>query len=442
MTEFFVLTLGTLLMVWMWQRSQQPLFLIRVGLVFIVLNQFFENGLIPGYQLAGYNIYPNDLLCILMFSRAGSNIINRLDRSFSFLHACLFTSAFLLAVSTYRGLNVAHDPKLMVNQARAVVQWQVALLYFISQIWSEAQITQLVKDFIVTSVALCGVILAKIAMLSAGIPVVMNNDGHTVVPRMIRSAASFFMMGTWLIASVTGALESMKKSTATMFSCLVLFATIVSQHRSVWLAGIVMIVLWVSLSRKAALPRLLQAFGILLVGLVLLAPFVKLDGFADAIMSSFERAADQKDTVQWRYESWQDVLSPSFMGSDANYIIGRPLGSDWGRTIGKTYVTVQAHNNYIQHIANDGVIGLLAEMAVLLFLIVNLFKTRLRELVTIVAASLTYYVSYSAQFELALCLGVLVGVVSCPAFSLNRKLEDEELFDPVRERQKRLSRMA
>lgn len=139
-------------------------------------------------------------------------------------------------------------------------------------------------------------------------------------------------------------------------SLVFLGVVLLSQHRSVWTAGLVGLAA-VLISARAG-----RAHGRALVLLAIGAWLVITGLTLWGANSGFFVSALNSDTLEWRTSSWQALISDAIARGPSSVLTGEPFGSGFLRTIGAAGVTgvtgVQAHNWYVEIFLRLGIIGL------------------------------------------------------------------------------------
>lgn len=187
---------------------------------------------------------------------------------------------------------------------------------------------------------------------------------------------------------------------------------VLAQHRSVWIAlaiGVVLSLLFLLKGQAAAVVGAL----VLIIGTALVSLVIFSDSRIAAIL--FESAADSR-TYDGRVYDWQILIGASFDSGLHTVLTGFPFGSGWtryredGLRIG--YIP---HNWYVATYLRAGAFGLLFMVFVGAVLIQRGWKNRFTTPALAIAAMLVAYCwSYNLQWYLAPALGWLVWSMSRP----------------------------
>lgn len=172
---------------------------------------------------------------------------------------------------------------------------------------------------------------------------------------------------------------------------------LISQHRSVWIAGFLgIIAVMISARGERAGGR---AFTLVAVG-----AWVAFTGWVvQNVGRGVVESALNTDTLDWRTTSWQTLTSQAIDRGPLTIATGEPFGGGFLRQIGPraTNVTgVQAHNWYVELFLRSGIFGLMVFAAIL---IAAVLKSRARSpewTFTVVAIGI-YASAYPVEWFLA-----------------------------------------
>lgn len=314
----------------------------------------------------------------------------------------IFVGLYLLNIG--RGFAEGISLQTIANSFRSTSLSIALLLYF-----TYATPSRISNRIFVHILLSTGVILGGVALLRyAGILPTIGDASYLneEVARPITSSP------TMLLACILVIYWFMRQADFRVrggngIALLLAMLVVVMQHRSVWLACITMVG-FMLVFEKVGRQRIIGvvAGGICL--LMLLLTVGSSTAVSRALVSSSDRAIEQEDTVQWRYKSWDAMLAPEFMGSEINYVIGRPAGQSLARKVNGRTVTVQGHNHYVNTIVYSGVIGLAAILALMIGLLRATFKGRsaLHMWTVIIVGELAYWIAYGQSVELTMMIGI------------------------------------
>jgi O-antigen ligase len=186
-----------------------------------------------------------------------------------------------------------------------------------------------------------------------------------------------------------------------------LVAVILLQHRTVWVATLMMALAWWVLRPARDGRRFVSAgAGTLELSVTALLYCVGTFGIiGDRLTASFEETQRTQSTFTWRVLSWQDLLDVP--RSYVQWLIGAPFGSGYERFISGTLVTVSPHDYYVHIMLRLGLVGLLA----LLFVYFQAWRRLARVgpaalgIRIVLLGQLVFFVSYWPSPEQAVLLG-------------------------------------
>lgn len=216
---------------------------------------------------------------------------------------------------------------------------------------------------------------------------------------------------------------------AQIFSPILLGFVIALQHRSVWLAFLVAILVRFLIVRSKSASSAGQLLLLLGIAVITVLPMVasnKLSVVTQQVESSTQRALQGADTTGERFNNWKAVIQQWYQGGPRSIGIGMGFGADASRyvenagSIGVHKATYFAHNMYVQTLYNTGLLGLAALLATFAFATGGLYRlNRTSEagvggqvLLVLLAMQVVYYVPYGADYLQSLLLGMAVSFVA------------------------------
>ncbi|MFM7534096.1 MAG: O-antigen ligase family protein [Rubrivivax sp.] len=195
-------------------------------------------------------------------------------------------------------------------------------------------------------------------------------------------------------------------------------ATLVLQHRSVWLAAIVAVFVGLLLARRARTSWwqsvALVVGAVAVVGATMaLSPQLRAD-----VSASASRAVQGQGTVAARFDNWQASLGEWYSKGPAVIAMGRPPGGEQWRVLkaeeGERYlVTHGTHNHYLELLQSHGVLGLTLWLWVVAVCVAGLWRHRQAEdedrgipsvLLALILSQAVYFVAYNVDYMQTLIL--------------------------------------
>lgn len=191
-----------------------------------------------------------------------------------------------------------------------------------------------------------------------------------------------------------------------------LAVTVLLQHRTVWVLGIVVIAVFVlrnrQLSRQLAVGVVLAAVAMSFFTFIVLAATEGAD-----VEQQLAESATATNTFEWRYEGWRALFTERDPEA-ADLLFGTPFGAGWERRIGGHIVDATPHNFLIETYLRLGFVGLTALMVWHGRMLHRLRRRRMERsflsdetLLLLTTALLVYYLTYAPGPEQTILLGIL-----------------------------------
>lgn len=216
---------------------------------------------------------------------------------------------------------------------------------------------------------------------------------------------------------------------AQMFSPILLAFVIALQHRSVWLAFLVAILVRFLIVRSKSASSAGQLLLLLGIAAITVLPMVasdKLSGVTQQVQSSTQRALQGADTTGERFNNWKAVIQQWYQGGPKSIGIGMGFGADGSRyvenvgSMGVHKATYFAHNMYVQTLYNTGLLGLAALLTAIAFVLRELYRLNQRGdggievqiLLVLMAMQVAFYVPYGNDYLQSLLFGVALSYVA------------------------------
>jgi len=377
----------------------------------------------PGFEFAGLNLYYEDLVTFILFAQ----ILYRLPtlqrwKNCHFLYLVLGVFTIMVLVSVIRGFMTV-PAKTVMNEIRTWLFPISTIYYFTSVKLTRSQLDKIGVVIEWACFIIISITVFRLGLLATGRAIQFSDADTAAVHRPVPAGTAMFMCSSAIY--IWYRIAKGKATRVGKFAGAILpFLVIYLQHRSVWSAFGVIIVLVLlfgqELRSRATNFIIICTCG--LVALVLLAPD---SGPVKSLSESIETSHGENTTLGWREQSWTELLQPAFIGDTMNYVIGKPMGGSLRRrlTFGKnTYFTdVAPHNLYVLLIIRCGFIGLFAFIIFMVVSFFRLFATKDLEckvLSFISAGVMFYWIAYTFDepqgFYLALGIRLLIGLTDEP----------------------------
>lgn len=348
---------------------------------------------------AGLAVSPIDVITLILFVVGLLEFTQLKANLQGWLVPWLFLG-LLIGISLLRG-TAAFGLGAATNEARGILWFYFAMTWALA---TRPDRLRLHKCSLVLGWALALVALYHAVRYGIGGPstrVSFGDAGYRAGRVLISSQAVALLLctGTVMFMRTSGSGKGRRRFAG---SSLVFFGVVlISQHRSVWIAGILsMTAVLISAKEGRASSR---AFVLLSVGASL--AFVTW-----TLRSSVVDSALNSDTLDWRADSWQALISNAIARGPLTVLVGEPFGSGFlRRTIGGGMTGVQAHNWYVELFLRLGIVGL---MLIVWMLVSTVLKLRARssEWVFVPVAVGVYASAYAVDWFLAPWLAAAVVV--------------------------------
>ena len=319
----------------------------------------------------------------------------------------------LVLVGALRGYLLLGDAALLGFRAE---------LYFLVPAMFTTTLAPRHVEAVVTAIIRYGVFLAAVAIarwvliaMGAQLAPVPTESGF-VVSRVINAGATLGVAFAG-VALVTRLLErrwSFRAPTATPYLAVASLAVVLfAQHRSVWVAMIVMLALaFVRLRRRWMLKMAVVVVAAIGVTAIEVAGL----GDAGAVAESLTYAATNVHTWDWRLARWEAVwVTHAARGWEA-IVFGSGYGYGWVTGVVGEW-EVSPHNGFLRIAVRIGLLGALLVFSAYVFVLRSLVsRTELASssLWLWVVGSLLYFVPYSGSPLTGVLLGVGVAAAAAP----------------------------
>lgn len=252
-----------------------------------------------------------------------------------------------------------------------------------------------------------------------------NIDGPI---RVIKSNEALIIAEA-LIGGLFFAAESSSLRFAQMASPVFMGVTIALQHRSVWLATLVAVLvrfLIVRSKKASSVSQLILLLGIAAITVIPMVASDKLAGVTEQVGISAQRALQGTDTTGERLNNWKAVIRQWYQGGPKSIAIGMGFGADNSRYVENTgafgvhKASYYAHNMYVQTLFNTGLVGLIALLTTFIFVMRGLYQLNSSEetdigaqfLLVLMMMQIAYYVPYGTDYLQSLLFGASLSYVA------------------------------
>lgn len=375
---------------------------VGIGLAALIIVPLWEVPHPPPIITAGgLSITSIDIITLILFVVGLLEFAQLRDNLQGWLIPWLFLGA-VIAVSLLRGA-ATFGLGSATNEGRAEVWFFFAMTWALSV---RPERLRLRTASLVVGWALVLIALYHAIKYGIGGPasrVVVGEDGSSRGGRVLiagQAVALLLCAGTVFFGmhrAETG------RSRYAWSSIVFLGVVLISQHRSVWVAGFLgTIAVMISARGKRAGGR---AFTLVAVG-----AWVAFTGWVvQNVGRGVVESALNTDTLDWRTTSWQVLISQAIDRGPLTIAIGEPFGSGFLRQMGPRVSGVQAHNWYVELFLRLGIMGLIAFVAILIGAVLKA-QARFPEWTFVLVAAGIYSSAYPLEWFLAPWLAVAIVV--------------------------------
>lgn len=374
----------------------------------------------------GINIFYADIALGLIAFVAGLRLIFATD--FPKKNRAWLLFCGVICVSLLTGL-ISYGSTAGV-QARPYFYFMVAGLYAMSFAMTADRLKLVFNALTVMACLLIGLAIYRWVVYYTPIPSLLPPSGVYNVDGPIRVIYSnqALVIAQVLVAGFFFATASRGFGVARFLSPLLLAAALVLQHRSVWLAALVGVLVRLLLGRSKSgslFGQLMIVVGIVATTTVPLAFTEKLSGVTQQIGASTTSALEGEGTTGERLRSWHEMIKNWYGAGVRSIVIGQSFGTDNSRYVtdgrGATRkIDYMAHNLFVQTLFNTGLLGLLAFLAATAYLVRELYRicreghggTEAEVLLVLITMQLAYYVPYGTDYLQSFLFGIALAYVA------------------------------
>jgi hypothetical protein len=315
-------------------------------------------------------------------------------------------------------------------QARSYFYFVVTGLYGMSFAMTPQRIQGVLNALALTAFALIGLAFYRWAVYFTPITSLLPPGGTYNIDGPIRVIYSnhALVVAQVLVASFFYVAAARGFNAARLFSPLFLGMVLVLQHRSVWLAALVGVMIRFLLGNSkdgSAARQLLLVCAIVALTAAPLALSDKFSGITQQIGTGASSALAGEGTTGERLQSWGEIVKNWYGAGVRSIAIGQSFGTDNSRFVKDNRGEVKkidyiAHNLYVQTLFNTGILGLMAYLAANWYVVAGLYRMCRNDrggvtaevLMVLMVMQLAYYVPYGVDFLQSFLFGVALAYVA------------------------------
>lgn len=397
------------------------------GLSLVVFSFLLDTLTLGGAAInLGINLFSADLVFLLLGFAAATRFFLAEDcppgnKSWFFFVALVMLS-ILTGLASY-GLSAG-------VQGRSYFYFIVASSYAMSFPTTEQRLLSLFKALVASTLVLIGIAFYRWVVYYLPITSLLPPGGTYNIDGPIRVIYSnhALVIAQVLVAAFFFAVASPSLAMMRFLSPLLLGMVVVLQHRSVWLAAMVGVLVRMLLGKTNSGSALKQMMVVVAIAAVTTVPLVfndTLSGVTQQVSNSAAGAFSGGGTGGERLQSWGEIVKNWYKAGARSIAIGQSFGADNTRTVvdsrGQSkQISYIAHNLYVQTLFNTGLLGLLAYGLASFYVIAGLYKmcktprnnVHAEILLVMLAMQVAYYVPYGVDYLQALIFGAALAFVA------------------------------
>ena len=408
-----------------------------LGLFLVAFSFLLDTLTLGGVAInLGFNLFSADLVFLLLAFSATVRLLLVADCPPK--NKAWFVFSALVLVSLLTGLATFGSSAGV--QGRSYFYFVVAGSYAMSFPATEWRVLSLFKAMATVTLALIGIAFYRWVVYYLPISSLLPPGGTYNIDGAIRVIYSnhVLVMAQVMVAAFFFAVASPSFALIRIFSPLLLGMVVVLQHRSVWLAAMVGVLVRMLLGKTqsgSVMNQLVVVAAIAAVTAVPLAFNQTLSGVTQQVSNSAAGAVSGGGTGGERLQSWGEIVKNWYGAGARSIAIGQSFGSDNTRTVvnesGQSkQISYIAHNLYVQTLFNTGLLGLLAYGIASFYVLAGLYKicrttrdnVHAEILLVMLAMQAVYYIPYGVDYLQALLFGVAL------AFVANSQLPQPKTF--------------
>jgi hypothetical protein len=321
----------------------------------------------------GINVYLADLILIcsiLLFFRSFTS----LRSDYPTVVRLTTLIAVILCLSLIRGI-FTFGLELAVNEARLLLYPIGAIMW---SIYASAKLNPKFKDLTLTAlcfaVALLVVELINIQLHGFGSASdVRLTDGSLLNLRPLIHIQALTLLASASVLAMSALSNAKNRTLNSAVAAAALLGVVVSQQRSVLIAGLVSCSVLFFQRRTAIFSIVVASLGAVLLFFV---PWAALTFVPKALRDSIADSSSNLYTFFAREGSWVQYLESFSKWDFFDQLFGKPFGSGWGRYDGVNglWVEFNPHNWYVSLLLRTGIVGLFLFMLLYFRKIVEAIK--------------------------------------------------------------------
>lgn len=391
------------------KASQSLVFGLLLMLVLFLLDTII---VLPNFVIGSLHVYIQDLFFSILFF-IGINkhiVIGKYNPGLLWLYLfglCIISS-FILGIFT---LNIFETGV----EFRPFFYFLVGTLYFTAFRINKDEWKMIYTIWVSFSTVLFLVASIRWVLLRFGILLGDLSTGVDGIIRVLNAGQALFLAQAFILIFSNNLKRSNPSKMFYLLSMCFFSMVVLLQHRSVWVATFVGIIILLLLERNLRTKILLSlGYGTIIGGLLVILLYGK--NISSVLLSISASAVDPfsgQNTTTWRIESWQILLSQ--VSGIKEYLFGTPMGTGYWRVLDNVEIGYAPHNFYVQVFLRTGLFGIL-----FMFRLYQVIQKSLlvdkesydnspitrNTFFILIIMQLIYYIPYSPSYEQSIVLGL------------------------------------
>lgn len=379
---------------------------------------------------SGVTLSLYDITAVLLTTAAFARLLRRPGHDLGRALMVVVLLYGLAVLSLGRGL-VESGLQVAVNEFREWFHYLAAIVYFSTVPFDRQLERKCVRALTHSATILCVLVVARWAAKYGGLPIGPFDLGARAMDRVYGEGSSARVIhanDTFVILQVAIIHLSRWRQDIggrrLRYASVCLLFVLALQHRTVWIAMLVVIGLLIVQSRELA--ARVAVFGS--VVLILAVGGVLVTAGADGLSRTAESDRNQVElgegalaanTFVWRFEGWISLVADVDYSDPVEVGLGAPFGDGWERRIRGRLVDISPHSTYITAYLRMGGIGLVLFLAMFGNAILGLHRRNDdrgwlpdRVLLALVVAQAVFLMTYNPDLVHGMVLGLALGSVA------------------------------
>ena len=367
---------------------------------------------VPSVRPGGMRVGVTDVVAVIVLA-AGVARCLRLRHLSRHQHWLIMLGSLLL-VSLILGI-ASHGVQSSISDARQYLFFVGAALYMATFRPTAELYDRIGRIWLMMTVLMMLLACARWLQVFAGIDlgVPAERNGVDTAIRVLDGPYAFFLAGP-LLLTIPVWLRRGKPRWIRTLGAVLLVVVIALDRRTVWLAVLVGVAVLLLRGRR------LRARA---VALVVAASIVIVLVFAGDVLARDQTppgSVTSTGSVTWRIEGWSDLVA-SWSESPVNWLVGKPFGSGFDRTVEGVKIESHPHNFYIETMIRAGLGGLIALIVLTVGLLRRLWRVSVggvglfdpSVLAPLLAMQLVWYLAWVPGLEQGIVTGIAIAVAGC-----------------------------